>query len=203
MSIALMEERFSDICLIVEKQTIFAHQCILSASSEYFSQLIDKAKGRNQRGSKLVLHLPGTYSSFMRVLGYLYSGKLPQSSEQNDLVDDLENAHRYKLVHMKSICDSRIQVTANNACDMLLLATRVESPRIRIQSIHMIVNTLNKQYEDESKRKKMVETMSQLPIRIKDELFEFIKAKNRLGCILPSDRKILSTNMLKRYHIQK
>jgi len=203
LNIALQEERFSDVSITTEdKRTIHAHQCIIGATSEYFANVLDMAKG-NKRGSKIMLELPGTYAGVMRVLGYLYTGYLPPSNHENDLVEDLENAHRYKLADLKSLCDNRIQVTEANACDMLLLAHTVQSPRLRMRSMHMIVKTLGTQFQDESKKKRFESIISQCPMGILDELFEYIKENNGSGCILPPDRKLLAADLQKRYLLQK
>jgi hypothetical protein len=202
MNIALQEGRFSDVCIIAEEKTILAHQCILSAASDYFAKVLNNAREK-KREAKIILELPGSFSSVMRLLGFLYTGHLPSSNHEHDLIMDLENAHRYKLVELKSLCDSRIHVTDANACDMLLLAHHVQSPRLRIRSMHMIVKTLSKQFHDGSRMKRFKSILSQCPMGTKDELFELIKQKNGLGCILPPDRKLLAADLHKRYLLQK
>lgn len=201
MRIALQEGRFSDVHIVVEGKTIFAHQCILSAASEYFATVLEMTNG-NERGSKKILDLPGSHASVMRLLSFLYSGTLPSTS-QNELIEDIENAHRYKLHDMLSLCESAIQVTPANACEMLLLAIQVQSSRLRLLSMQIIANTLEKQFADESTKQRFETTMSQCPIGVKDELFELIKARIGIGSILPADRKILAEDTLKRYHLEK
>lgn len=203
MNIALQDGRFSDVWVVAEEKTIMAHRCILSAASGYFAKVLDEAKGK-KKSSKVILELPGTYSGALRLLTFLYTGCLPSSNNnENDLIEDLENSHRYKLPALKYQSDNRIKVTEENAVDMLLLAHKVQSPRLRTRSMHMIVNTLGKQCGDDSKKKQFQSVLSQCPIEIKDELFELIKKKNGLGCVLPPDRKLLATNLQQRYLRQK
>ena len=156
-------------------------------------------------GSSIAIVLPGTYTSAARVLHFLYTGYL-QSCTQNDLLEDLITAHRYALNYVyRGAIDSAIEVTPSNACAMLLLAVKVQSPRLKIHALNTIANNLHKQVEDEVHvaGAEFESMLSQCPSYIKNELFEKIKNVNGVKCLISKDRKDLAATRLERSRLHK
>jgi len=211
MSKALGDSRFADVRIHVQDKTLYAHECMLRHASGYFASLLDGSKqnertlGSTTTATTTTLELPGTYAQVVRLLLYLYTGYSTSatSASQQDLIDDLINAHRYQLPEMKSQCDSAIQVTPENACDMLLLSIQVNSTRLKIQSMHIMSKYLSKQVEHQVLKAKFDSTLAACPMSIKDELFEMIKDAKGVGSIIPQSRKDLAAAMLERSHQQK
>ena len=204
MSNALDDSSYCDVQISVEGKTLRAHKCVLRCTSTYFASLIEASEGNmSMSGSSIAIVLPGTYTSAARVLHFLYNGYL-QSCTQNDLLEDLITAHRYALNYVyRGAIDSAIEVTPSNACAMLLLAVKVQSPRLKIHALNTIANNLHKQVEDEVARAEFESMLSQCPSYIKNELFEKIKNVNGVKCLISKDRKDLAATMLERSRLHK
>lgn len=110
--------QYSDVKFLVHGQTFPAHRCILSARSEYFTEMFEsKWKGKSLINLKHPLINP---SAFGAILQYFYTGRmdidislvedsrrLAKQCKMDDLIEDLENKCKqvYEFVsHKPGIC---------------------------------------------------------------------------------------------------
>ncbi|XP_053674689.1 BTB/POZ domain-containing protein 9-like [Anopheles nili] len=93
------ESDYSDVTLIVDGYRIPAHRIILAARSDYFRELLFDGKMYNHTDIILSVDL----TVFLRVLKYIYTGHLPLSEMELDLVvSTLHLARTFDLVDLMS-----------------------------------------------------------------------------------------------------
>ena len=70
-------QEFSDVTFVVQGRQIFAHRLVLASASEYFKAMFSTGF-REASTSQKEIEIPYTsYESFLDVVSYIYSGKLP------------------------------------------------------------------------------------------------------------------------------
>ncbi len=206
------EKAFADIRITTEldNSTIFAHQCILSCSSEYFKGVLNnqsKADGMNQ----MELVLPGTYNDIMRLLHFMYTGVTATKYSSNcddiksshlslDMKTDIKNAVKFQLPQMKAQCESAVLVTPANSFDVLLFAVDTDSTPLRVMAMNVICETIRaSSFPDMTYwKKELLSTLSKCPGHIRSELFDKIKDFNGIETITPKTRKEIAMLSLER-----
>ena len=223
------DPEFANIRVIAkdDNTVIHAHECILRSSSEYFRNLLDynlsinKRLNRNkaiQTDKTTTIVLPGTHQSVLRLLFFLYTGiaqtKTPTTNDEmdsttldDDFKIDLMNGDTFKLPEMKAQCESTVQVSPDNACDVLLSSIEVKSTTLKLMSMNTICRTmqaLSCSSEDNTIvntktntnmnssllwKNQLMTTFAKCPDYIKTELFELIKDINGIDTITPKSRK--------------
>ncbi|CAM9295602.1 unnamed protein product [Hapterophycus canaliculatus] len=140
---ALGKMEHADVKFIAGGRTIYAHRAVLSCESEYFAAMF-RFRYQMGRGTMEVSHgkgehhgshstamaeivVPDSYSGFLRLLLYLYTGVLPESSPES-VLEDMISADRYRLLGMKRVCQSMLRLSADSCMQALQVAEMVDAP---------------------------------------------------------------------------
>ncbi|SPP77587.1 BTB/POZ domain-containing protein 9-like [Drosophila guanche] len=124
MSGLCMNERYSDVEFLVEEQRLPAHRYILAERSEYFRAML---YGNLSESKEREIRLEVPVSAFKLILGYIYTGKLPLSLLDVDVIMDvLELAHLYGLLNVEAAIRKHLQqnLAPSNVCTILDAARR-------------------------------------------------------------------------------
>jgi hypothetical protein len=213
------ESTFADIRITteVDNSTIFAHQCIVSSSSEYFKGFLNdqsRRDGMNQTEldkNITTMVLPGTYNDIMRLLHFMYTGitttkysstgdDIKSSHLSVDIQTDIRNAIKFQLPHMKAQCESAVLVTPANSFDVLLFAVDTDSTTLRVTAMNVICQTIKTSSFPDMMfwKKELLSTLSKCPGYIKSELFDKIKDLKGIEAITPKKRKEIAILSLER-----
>jgi hypothetical protein len=90
----------------------------------------EEEEGDNGDGGVLEVVVPDSYVGMLRVLGWVYTGKVDASGDSDAVLEDLIAADRFQLVHMKRACESLVEVDAANCVAVLEVATVTNAPRL-------------------------------------------------------------------------
>jgi hypothetical protein len=193
---ALNDPKLADVKILTDDEIdIMAHACILKNTSTYIRSIISV----NQRRSPILeIKLPGSHSSIIRMLLYLYTGIVSEISSEQDLVDDLKNAHKYELWDMKSQCESALSVTISNAPDILLLSQKVQSKRLETEALITIAHNLKSYYSCKDSKEKLLFILSQCSYNVRDELFERIKEVKGPESIIPEMHRCYAQSCIEK-----
>ncbi len=178
------------------------------------------------------VEFPGTYEEIERLIFYLYTDFLASGNSNNDpsqhgnevssssspllqlandydnLVQDLINAHRYRLVDMKSKVESAISmlITPENVCDTLHLSSRVNSTHLRIVCIHTLTVHMKKQHVHglsiSTKLNHLLSSHSS-PNEIIDQIFELMKISRGISLMASQERREIVAIMMKKSRLEK
>ncbi|GMH56388.1 hypothetical protein TL16_g02122 [Triparma laevis f. inornata] len=138
---ALGESEWADIKFMANGKPIYAHRCILSARSTYFSAMFRSGGLDGNRGEVVEVQVPDSYVGLLRVLVWIYCGNLAESNS-DALLEDMLAADRYALFDMKRTCESMIVVTTENAASVLDVACTVNAERLKVESMSVLVRNL-------------------------------------------------------------
>ena len=104
------EEHFFDVTLVSDdEQIVSAHKLVLSASSQFFKNLLKKSTHSNP-----LVYLPGVKSAYLNsIIDYIYDGEV--QLYQDNLDDFLDVAHKLKiegLIEGKNVKDEFVDAEA-------------------------------------------------------------------------------------------
>ncbi len=180
----------------------------------------------------VIVELPGTFEEIERLIFNLYTNFLVSDVATNNpsrnidvsspssppvfhfgknydnLVQDLINAHRYRLVEMKSQVESAISmlITPDNVCDVLLLSSRVNSSRLRIECIHALTFHMKEQLSHGpsiTNRLNHLLSSHSSPSDIIDSVFELIKISRGITLTTCQERRDAATIMARKSRMEK
>ena len=118
------DEEFSDVTFLVEGRKVFGHKLVLSTVSDCFRAMF--MTGFRESGSeKAEIEIPNcSYSSFVTMMEYIYSGRRPNIDVFRDGMDRaielLEVADQYLLHNLKQIIEGILQPAVNGETYTLL-----------------------------------------------------------------------------------
>ena len=135
------ESEWSDIKFLANGKPIYAHRCILSARSTYFSAMFRSGGLDGNRGEVVEVQVPDSYVGLLRVLVWIYCGNLAESNS-DALLEDMLAADRYALFDMKRTCESMIVGTPENAASVLDVACTVNAERLKVESMSVLARNL-------------------------------------------------------------
>ena len=138
---ALGESEWADVKFVANGKPIYAHRCILSARSTYFSAMFRSGGMEDSGGEAVEVRVPDSYVGLLRVLVWIYCGNLAESGT-DALLEDLLAADRYALFDMKRVCESMIKVTPENAASVLDVASVVRADRLKWESLSVLSRNL-------------------------------------------------------------
>eukprot|EP00752_Nemacystus_decipiens_P007119 g6377.t1 len=135
---ALGSMEHADVKFIAGGRPIYAHRAVLSCQSEYFDAMFrfrdQMGRGNEGQGGHATdmaeILVPDSYSGFARLLLYLYTGVLPESSPES-VLEDLVSADRYRLLGMKHVCQSMLRLNPDSCLQALQAAEMVSAPLLR------------------------------------------------------------------------
>ena len=142
---------WADLKLVAGGRTIYAHRAVLAAASSYFRAMframasLNEPRSSDRRGgdteddededeesagpSVLEVVVPDSYVGMLRVLLWVYTGKLEEGNFDS-VLEDLIAADRFQLLCMKRACESAVMVDASNCVAALEVATVTNAPRL-------------------------------------------------------------------------
>mmetsp|Transcript_36694 Transcript_36694/g.53646 ORF Transcript_36694/g.53646 Transcript_36694/m.53646 type:complete len:1150 (-) Transcript_36694:377-3826(-) len=202
----LKDDCYADVHLVVEKNIIPCHRCILMSRS-YFRSLLARLhpawKDLDMGGPKRVINieLPGNYHAILRIILFVYSGVLASRNEK-DLQEDMANAQWYSLWDLKEQCESALEVTRDNVYDLLILSSKCDAKRLKCEALQYlsenIVLCLSKK-EDKEKWHIIQHDYPQLL----DDLFEQLKQCEGALAVIPRDRLDRTNAYLEELQLRK
>ncbi|KAJ4756384.1 BTB/POZ and TAZ domain-containing protein 2 [Rhynchospora pubera] len=129
-----------------DANTIAAHSSVLSSASPVLERMIDRArKGWNSDSTIRILGVPS--DAVVAFVQLLYSSRMvPLSSpEIEDVLDQhclqlLAMSHKYRVPSLKRSCEEAVavQLTPDNAVDVLKLAKLCDAPRLYQQCVQLV-----------------------------------------------------------------
>lgn len=122
--------------------------------------------------------VPDSYESLLRLLVFMYSGTVMGSSSScswslasEAALEDLVAADRYRLLELKSLCESMVEVHEGNCLEVLALADLYSAPRLRESALAFAVRHLDRVASSQAYR----DFAAQHPTLVHD-IFDKIKA---------------------------
>jgi len=191
---------WADVKFVAGGRPIYAHRFILAKRSEYFEAMFrcgmregsfsfpgPAAAATSSRARTIDIVVPDSYESMLRLLLFIYSGTLPDritsdTSETDAVLEDLMAADRYRLVELKELCESLLEVNDDNCLEVLQIADLYGARRLREAALLHIVRHLESVAASPAFR----EFAAQYPTFM-DEIFGKIKATSALSTALSSD----------------
>ena len=147
---ALKTRKWTDIQFITaEKKVIFAHLTILKRCDKFsaFIRLMSQQQmamtqpGVDKNEHQLIIHVPESHSQMIRIISFVYTGKI-LSDEEDEIMEDLINAEKYYLNDMKMACESCINVTKDNAIEMLAFSVKNRAKNLQSKALLVITENL-------------------------------------------------------------
>lgn len=163
LSSVVNEPHWADVEIIcADGKRIHAHNIILTANSLYFAERLralrheltssdkrgvheDGDEESNEEDSYEVLRLkmPESQSILLRLISFLYTGKLSDLSGNDGLLfEDLTAASTYGLDIMKHMCEGALVLNESNAVQALRLACELNCQNLRYRALHFVVKNL-------------------------------------------------------------
>eukprot|EP00903_Cladosiphon_okamuranus_P005884 g5820.t1 len=156
---ALGSMEHADVKFVAGGRPIYAHRAVLSCECEYFDAMFrfrdQMGSGKKEQGGHATdmaeIVVPDSYSGFARLLLYLYTGVLPESSPES-VLEDLVSADRYRLLGMKRVCQSMLRLSAGNCLQALHAAEMVSAPLLRQAALFHAEHNLSQVSQQEGFR---------------------------------------------------
>jgi hypothetical protein len=211
----MQDPRWADVKIITndDKQVIYAHQCILQYSCFYD---IVKLDSQNVEESKLgnrgitTIEVSGSNGDILRLILFIYTGgSINKGIETNtepgekNIRIDLINAGKYQLSAMKAHCENSIEVNAENALDILLLSTKVQSTKLKVMALNTICKTMKHLDTSKMNYNTWKLNLSKCPADARIELFEKIKDVHGVEAVANKARKDIALISLDRSRKKK
>ncbi|XP_034655325.1 BTB/POZ domain-containing protein 9-like [Drosophila subobscura] len=150
MSGLCLNERYSDVEFVVEEQRLPAHRNILAERSEYFRAML---YGDLAESEEWEIRLEVPVSAFKLILGYIYTGKLPLSTLDVDVIMDvLELAHLYGLLNVEAAIRKHLQqnLALSNVCTILDAARRYSMDELTEECLKFMDRNASQLLEESS-----------------------------------------------------
>mmetsp|Transcript_17787 Transcript_17787/g.30052 ORF Transcript_17787/g.30052 Transcript_17787/m.30052 type:complete len:674 (-) Transcript_17787:356-2377(-) len=136
------DEEFSDVTFLVEGREVHGHKLILSTVSDCFRAMF--MTGFKESGSGCTqIEIPNcTYSSFLTMMEYIYTGRVPEldvsstevGSGMDFVISLLELADQFFLYSLKQICEKAIQKQVNAETYTFLLQIAQKTNASQLES---------------------------------------------------------------------
>lgn len=141
----LGDTAWADVRFIASGRALLAHRFILAAQSEYFCAMFRSGmrEGAIRAHAPVEIAVPDSYGCMARLLLFLYSGTLAAASN-DDVVEDLMAADRYRLLELKRLCESMVRITPGNCLDVFRVADLYSAPRLRHSALSFAVRHLGR-----------------------------------------------------------
>uniref|UniRef100_A0A7S1UE26 BTB domain-containing protein n=1 Tax=Phaeomonas parva TaxID=124430 RepID=A0A7S1UE26_9STRA len=148
------EPAWADVILLAEGRQIYAHSLLLAARSEYFNGLFGGPFSPFGRGGGLLttgtgsglqpieIELPGKYITLLRLVTYMYTGKLPKAPVAL-MLDDLMSADRYGVLDLLELVQSMIDIDDTNVGAILALTSSLTgAKRLKEDALRYAIRNL-------------------------------------------------------------
>ncbi|XP_071042731.1 speckle-type POZ protein-like [Parasteatoda tepidariorum] len=121
LSIAYRVSKFTDVELVVEGESFYAHRFILSARSSVFKNMFQTDTFKSKNGRVEITNVD--VESMDDFLKYLYTGSLDEL-DFDDAIKLFVAADNYMIPELKKECVTRLKknVTPSNVCDLMNLS---------------------------------------------------------------------------------
>ncbi|KAJ3647096.1 hypothetical protein Zmor_024638 [Zophobas morio] len=118
-----LNQKFSDITLLVDDQKLYAHKVILAVRSEYFESLLYE----DPQNTKITITgVP--FDALRTLLKYIYTGTITISSDVDTTLQILGLAHQYSFIDLQTTIIKKLKplLTLQNVCAVLNTANFYE-----------------------------------------------------------------------------
>jgi alpha-tubulin suppressor-like RCC1 family protein len=127
----------SDVRFIAEGRPILANRALLACRSEYFAAMFGSGMRESSSSKQQDVVVPDSYAGLLRLLLWIYTGVLPAAGVQAAL-EDLIAADRYRLLGMKRLSQSMVQLTPETVTAALAAAELADAPLLRENALSMM-----------------------------------------------------------------
>lgn len=179
---ALNNKQLSDIQFFVSGTIVYAHRCILSSQSPFFKQLFEDRQHQKTEESKVdefvTIKLPENLSCVLRMLFYVYTGRVASNLSEANRREDILCAHRYQLFNMKHLSESEIEVTPENSLALWEISNETDSHILKHRTATVIVQNLC-QLKNNLSLKVILSSITRISPSSTSEIFERIIDRER------------------------
>ena len=200
MMMALDNDRWTDVKIITcsQEKVLLAHSCILCSASIYFQSLISNKRFTTEDDGVIIIKVTEGYHKIQRAMICLYTGKLMNGSSNEEILEDIITAEKYKFSNMKRQCESAISVTLQNCIKVLCIAIKIDSIYLKSKAIIIVSQNIVKLFENKELKRDMMCLLREYPQKVVDELFEHIKQSKGAVAIIPMIRTKMATEHIDR-----
>ncbi|XP_063903919.1 BTB/POZ domain-containing protein 9-like [Zophobas morio] len=118
-----LNQKFSDITLLVDDQKLYAHKVILAVRSEYFESLL---YGDPQNTNQTEIAITGVpFDALRTLLKYIYTGTIAVSSDLESSLEILGLVHQYSFTDLQTTIIKKLK------------------PLLNLQNVCLVLNTAN------------------------------------------------------------
>lgn len=137
MAEAFASADFTDMTIVCDKREFHCHKFMLAARSEVFAAMLRHEFLEKQSSRVDIKELDGETMALL--LSYIYTGQVQDFSNVS-VVDLFKAADRYRLDHLKHLCEEELvtRVEASNAADILSLAHKYNAQPLKSFALSMI-----------------------------------------------------------------
>ncbi|CAH1379430.1 unnamed protein product, partial [Tenebrio molitor] len=114
-----LNEKFSDVILVLDGKNLHAHKTILAARSEYFEALLYDSS-QNLKQSEVVIRDVSS-EAFKKILKFIYTGTITITSNVKLILEVLELAHQYFVKDLENATIEKLKscLDLKNICLIL------------------------------------------------------------------------------------
>lgn len=129
------EEEFADVIFLVEGREVYGHKLVLSSVSDCFRAMFMGQFKESGSGCTRIDIPNCTYSSFIALMQYIYTGRAPEldmSSALDKAISLLELADQFFLYNLKQICEKELCecVSAETFAFLLQIAQKTNASQL-------------------------------------------------------------------------
>ena len=168
----LKDSQFSDIKVVVDTQTFYAHKNILAARSRYFADKFASDINEVKESELCILHISANV--MQEILRFIYTGKIKM--EQIPLTNLLNVADMFQLDGLMRICEEEIisNMCLENIAKIVIVIDQVSNVERLKDSV---IEFLTKNSKELSGNESFRNTLNSLSRSFKAEVLNIIMSK--------------------------
>ncbi|XP_050426643.1 BTB/POZ domain-containing protein 9-like [Adelges cooleyi] len=134
-----LDERYSDVVLIVDKERLHAHRVVLASRCEYFRPLL---YGNYIESHKSEVNISfASATSFKILLKYIYTGRMNLSVLKNEVILEIFNISDYFCFpNLKPLLSKYLlsKINVHSACSMFSVASLYKHEELEVEAQNFI-----------------------------------------------------------------
>ncbi|KAJ3647100.1 hypothetical protein Zmor_024641 [Zophobas morio] len=134
-----LNQKFSDVTLLVDDQKLYAHKVILAVRSGYFESLLYEDPGNTKQAEITITGV--TFDTLRSLLKYIYTGTMTISSDVDSTLQILALAHQYSFADLQTTIIKKLKPLLNlqNVCAVLNTANLYDLEEL-LQACHSFMD---------------------------------------------------------------
>ncbi|XP_063903917.1 BTB/POZ domain-containing protein 9-like [Zophobas morio] len=134
-----LNQKFSDIALLVDDQKLYAHKVILAVRSEYFESLLYEDPQNTNQTEITITGVP--VDALRTLLKYIYTGTIAIPSDVESSLQILGLAHQYSFTNIQTTIIKKLKPLLNlkNVCAVLNTANLYDLEEL-LQACHSFMD---------------------------------------------------------------